>query len=339
MRQVREALIPILQPPAALPPQNDDQPDPPQDLLPIFELTYADDMNIATDDRDVAVTIIEVADPIFEENDLFLNQDKLDIIDLNSKAHVINAQEPLFKGTKNFKMLGTYIDPERDIGNRILQAGCAFRKMSKLWFRHHLVTLKTRLKIYNACIPPILCYNLHTAGLTQSLLDRHDAFHRRQLRWILQRPKDQRLTTKDLYYITESAPISCILLTRRYDLLGHILRREADVPANVAMRNYFDRQPGQAQAPGHPKTTLPSVINKEFLTSFKDAAAERAFITQGDLDVLRTKAAFHPTTAIDNWKEVRDTVFAKSAAAYKNRQTRSSIIRTSARARALLDSS
>ena len=128
MRQVREALIPILQPPAALPPQNEDQPDPPQDLLPIFELTYADDMNIATDDRDVAVTIIEVADPIFEENDLFLNQDKLDIIDLNSKAHVINAQEPLFKGTKNFKMLGTYIDPERDISNRIYKQAAPSEK-------------------------------------------------------------------------------------------------------------------------------------------------------------------------------------------------------------------
>ena len=68
--------------------------------------------------RDVAVTIIEVADPIFGEEDLFLNQDKLDIIDPNSKADVINVQEPLFKGTKNFKMLGTYIDPERDIINR-----------------------------------------------------------------------------------------------------------------------------------------------------------------------------------------------------------------------------
>ena len=105
------------------------------------------------------------------------------------------------------------------------------------------------------------------------------------------------------------------------------------------MRHYFDREPCQQSTPGHPKTTLPSVINKELLHSFKGTAADRAFKTQGDLDVLRTKAAFHPTTAIDDWKTVGDTVFDTTAASYKNRQTQSSIIRTSARTRDLLDKS
>ena len=102
MRHVRIALQLIL--------QNEDQHQPP-DPLPIFDLAYADDMSMVTGDRDVAVTIIEVADPIFADNDLFLNPDKLEIDDIHSKAHIIDPQEPLFKGTRNFKLrnLGTYL--------------------------------------------------------------------------------------------------------------------------------------------------------------------------------------------------------------------------------------
>ena len=293
-------------------------------------------MSIISTNREFVVTIVDLATPTFARHDLLLNQDKLEIIDLTSNAHIINAQDPLYKGTKNYKALGTYyLDPERDVTHRLSLASCAFRKLNNLWFRKHLVTLQTRLKIYNACIPPILCYNLHTTGLTQSLLNRLDALHRRQLRWLLQLPIDTRITTKDLYYATSSAPISCVLLARRYDLLGHILRREDDIPANIAMRNYFDRLPNQRPGRGHPKTTLPSIIHQELQETFRRTNTPRAFKTPDDLTVLSNIAAYDQQLAISRWINFRDQVFTKSAETYKRRQVQSSECRKSTRARDL----
>ena len=99
MRELRELLEPIL--------KHADLP------IQIFELGYSDDMNITSTNREFTTTILELATPTFARHDLDINQEKTEVRDLTSTAHIINDQDPLYKGTKNYKMLGTYLDPDK----------------------------------------------------------------------------------------------------------------------------------------------------------------------------------------------------------------------------------
>ena len=80
--------------------------------------------------------------------------------------------------------LGSNVRTELDIKNNLIKATIAFKKLHSLWFRPHLTREQLRIRIYNAYVPPILRYNLHTTGLTQLQLNILDTYHRKQLRFI-----------------------------------------------------------------------------------------------------------------------------------------------------------
>ena len=55
--------------------------------------------------------------------------------------------------------------------------------------------------------------------------------------------------------------LSLQILSARWSLFGHILRRDKDIPANEATRAFFI--PNGNKLRGRPKTTLPSVLNRD----------------------------------------------------------------------------
>ena len=74
MRELREILQTIIiQPPYDILPPNEDDPheDPP---MQIFELSYADDMNIISTNREFVATIVDLATPTFARHDLAPSQ-------------------------------------------------------------------------------------------------------------------------------------------------------------------------------------------------------------------------------------------------------------------------
>ena len=69
--------------------------------------------------------------------------------------------------------------------------------------------------------------------------DRLNAYHRKQLKEILNIRYPKKITNKSLYRIYQEKPLSLQILSARSSFFGHILRKDKDTSANIATRAYF----------------------------------------------------------------------------------------------------
>jgi len=216
-----------------------------------IDTEYVDDADFLSTDANLPHQLQLLMPGIFAPWDLRIHPDKTEHHHLHRRAH-----------NTNHKKLGVNMNTQIDITNKFIKATAAFKKLYSLWFRAHHVQLSTRIKIYNAYIPPILTYNLHATGLTQRQLNSLDSFHRKQLRIIMRIFHPNKISNKALYRDCSTAPISTMIQEQRLRLFGHILRRPADSPPHRAMEAYFS--PDNKAPRGRCLTNLPSMLNSEF---------------------------------------------------------------------------
>ena len=103
------------------------------------------------------------------------------------------------------------------------------------------------------CLLPMFCPD-HT--LTEK--ERLNAYHRRQLKKILNIRYPNKIANKSLYRICQEKPLSLQILSARW---SHILRRDKEIPVSKATRAYLI--PNSNKLRGRPKKTLPIVFNRD----------------------------------------------------------------------------
>ena len=89
-----------------------------------------------------------------------------------------------------------------------------------------------------------------------------DAYHRKQLKRILNIRYPTKIKNKTLYKKTREKPLTQTIAQNRWKLFGHILRRDRLIPANQVMEAYFE--PSKAGGfKGKKRITLPVTLNKD----------------------------------------------------------------------------
>eukprot|EP00644_Phytophthora_capsici_P018805 jgi/Phyca11/512138/fgenesh2_kg.PHYCAscaffold_269_\ len=173
----------------------------------------------------------------------------------------------------------------------------ALRKLWTIWLRPHYTTDRTRIRLYNCYVLPILIYNCGAWALTTSELLGLESFHRRQLRSVLNIRFPRRISNAALYEICEERPLRHRITPARWDLFGHILRRP-DIPGYLQLEAYF--APSNAgKWRGRPRTTLPVILDADLVASGTGFRLR----TEQDLAELRTLAAHR-----GNWKDLSTTI-------------------------------
>ena len=257
----------------------------------IFIPQYADDTDfISTDYADHLITSLYLPANLQTFN-LTMNPDKTEHTTLSK------ATCPNLTTTK----LGNKLGPPADIKYHISQANHAFSTLWKLWLNKRHITRPTKLRLYNACIKPILTYNLSSLPASDHQISPLDAAHRRHLRSIMPIHYPDTISNADLYHHTKQEPIALDILKSRLSLFGHILRSDPDTPANTAMLQFFDNPTKALPHRGRPPTTLPSLlhhdlllVNKHLKTSqdfqkIKDLARNRRLWKALSIDILHNK--------------------------------------------------
>ena len=140
---------------------------------------------------------------------------------------------------KNTKKVGTLIGDEEDIERRKRLSTAALAKLQNVWVKGDKIKRKTKLKLYRTLVKSVLTYNSGTWALTQTEEERLNAFHRQQLRKILNIKYPVKITNSSLYKKCEERPLSIFMLESRWRLFGHILRRNSEIPAKKSMNSYF----------------------------------------------------------------------------------------------------
>ena len=110
--------------------------------------------------------------------------------------------------------------------------------LKSIWIGKDKINHNIKIKLYKALVKSILTYNCGTWALAQTELNKLDAFHRKQLRKVLNIYYPTKISNKTLYKKCNE-PLSTHILESRWRLFGHILRRNEDIPANKAMQLYL----------------------------------------------------------------------------------------------------
>jgi hypothetical protein len=240
------------------------------------EICYADDVDFISMSSE-HIKDIQAKVPIeLKDWNLKVNEAKLELTTLKRDDR---DQETW----RNTKKLGSLLGDHEDLIRRKQLAADAFRRSKTMWGSKH-VNAKKRIRIYNACVKPVLTYNSGTWALTQADSNSLDAFHRRQLRAVLGIRYPEIISNDELYRRTGAEPLSLELFHARWRLLGHTLRMTNKVPAKQAMLGYFKME-GAACYQGRPRTTIHTVLSQD-LVQMKTAHEAR---TTAARNVLKKK--------------------------------------------------
>ena len=220
-------------------------------ILP-SELIYADDIDFVTPDF-ANINMVQIQETLSNFS-LKVNADKTELTTLDRNS----------EDWKKSKKVGTLIGDAEDVERRKYLSNAALHKLTTVWIREDKIKVETKLKLYRTLIKSILLYNCGTWALTKTQMEKLNAFHRQQLRKILNIKYPKIISNKTLYTKTNERPISLDVLDNRWRLFGHVLRRDSEIPANKSMTAYFVKCGNSYK--GRPPTTLPIVLHQDLQT-------------------------------------------------------------------------
>ena len=89
-----------------------------------------------------------------------------------------------------------------------------------------LLSLSTKLKLYNICILPIMLYGSECCALSRVDARKVDALDQWCLRRILDIHWYHRVSNCEVRHLTEQPPLTTIIQKRRLTLFGHLVRMD-----------------------------------------------------------------------------------------------------------------
>ena len=216
------------------------------------EMAYADDVDFISTKQHIEVDKVQRK---LSEFNLEVNVDKTEYTVLKRKE---NRSDEDWRQTKK---VGSLLGDSEDVERRKTLSTIALNKLFNIWVRRDKVKVKTRIKLYKTLVKSILLYNCGTWALTKAEEEKLNAFHRKQIKRVLGIYYPTKISNKSLYQKAKEIPISDTIRKARWKLFGHILRRNLNIPANIAMQFYFEDQSGGFR--GRPRTTLPVVLKED----------------------------------------------------------------------------
>ena len=155
---------------------------------------------------------------------------------------------------ESFTYLGSIVDrqggTEADIKVRTGKARTAFNQLKNVWTSRTL-HLRTKIRMFNTIIKPILMYGSETWRLTTTNVSKIQAFINTCLRRILRICWPKTIRNEDLWQRTKQRPVQEEIIQKRWRWIGHTLRR----PTNSTTRQALTWNPQGKRKRGRPKNT------------------------------------------------------------------------------------
>ena len=232
-------------------------PRPTKDATIPHEIEYADDTDFISKSEDVVDSIEIEAAKILKSWNLAMNSDKTEKIVLKREQ---NRADEKWRSTKK---LGTLLGDSEEMQRRKQLAAAAFSKLKHVWSdKNNKISVRKRIRLYNAYVMPILTYNASTWALSDTELEELEAFRRRQLRIVLGIRYPRTISSAKVYKTTNTVELQQIIRQARWRLFGHILRMDSNTPAKQATAQYFTNTNTECFK-GRPRTTLPGLLDKD----------------------------------------------------------------------------
>ena len=165
---------------------------------------------------------------------------------------------------RTVKKLGSLLGDIEDVCRRKQLSIAALNKLQSIWIRKEKIKQALKIKLYKSLVKPVLVYNSGTWGLTRKEEEDLNAFHRQQLRRILNIKYPTIISNKQLYKQTGEEVLSLEILQSRWRLFGHVLRLSPETLAQKAMNYYFENS-NSKNFRGRPTTTLSNSLHNDII--------------------------------------------------------------------------
>ena len=231
------------------------------------DLEYADDLALlshSVDDMQEKTQCLETA---AASVGLRINKDKTKIMKMKtaSSQAVTLANGPV-EEVEEFTYLGSIVSTtggtEQDVEARLGKARSTFRSMDKLW-KSKIIGRTTKVRIFNSNVKAILLYASESWTVTQRTIDRSQVFVNKCLRKIMGIHWPDKITNKDLWRETGQEPVIEHLRRRKWNWIGHTLRKSDDCIAKQALQ----WTPQGRRSRGRPRNTWKRDLEKEMWTA------------------------------------------------------------------------
>jgi len=194
---------------------------------------------------------------------LKLNDKKCKVMKSNSKNSVKLKVGPNdVEEVENFTYLGANVTMDgggtADVKKRIALASGQMKKLANIWKTNN-ISRKTKATLFKSLVLSVLLYGCETWKLTKGEEHRLDVFQTKCLRRIFKIRWQQHITNVTVREIAGMEKISDEIRRRRWNWIGHLLRRERNDDCVVAL----GWTPEGRRNRGRPKTTWRRMVENE----------------------------------------------------------------------------
>ena len=194
---------------------------------------------------------------------LKLNAQKCKVMRMNARSEdKVMIERKEVEDVEEFVYLGATVTKEgggtEDIKKRLSKAQGAFYNLKKIW-NTRSIGRNTKIKLFKTLVRPVLLYGCEAWKLTAAEEKKLDRFQFTCLRRILRVWWPQRMRNDTISEITGVRKISDEIRRRRWNWIGHVLRKDRNDDCMVAM----GWQPEGKRKVGRPKITWRRTVERE----------------------------------------------------------------------------
>ena len=144
-----------------------------------------------------------------------------------------------------FKYLGSLFnkvaDMENELERRKVLAMSAFKRLQRKVFKYKFLRLKIKMKLYNTIVLSTLLWDCNNWVLSKNQLDKLETFHTKNLRQILGKTWEDKMTLETTYERTSSQRIEYQFKARRLKMIAKIERMPDNMLPKMILYGTIDR--------------------------------------------------------------------------------------------------
>ena len=205
----------------------------------IRELLFADDAALATHSEEALQRLITNFAEACKEFGLTISLKKTEVMgqDVSEVPH-ITIEDHALGVTDTFTYLGSKISSnlslDAELNARIGKAATTMSRLTKRVWENKKLTIKTKVKVYQACVISTLLYGSEAWTLYSSQERKLHTFHMRCLRRLLGITWQDRIRNEDVLERAGTRSMHCILKQKRLRWLGHLCRmKDGRIPKDL----------------------------------------------------------------------------------------------------------
>nr|KAG5711574.1 hypothetical protein BaRGS_016756 [Batillaria attramentaria] len=219
------------------------------------DLDFADDLALLSHSHSQMQDKTTCLEATSAGTGLKINRKKTELMKINTTANtpVTVGGEPI-REVESFAYLGSVVDgqggTDRDVTARIGKARAAMVMLKNVW-ASKVVSIRTKLRIFNSNVKSVLLYGCETWRTTKTMQQKIQTFLNTCLRRIFNIRWPEKIRNEELWERAGQEPVAKQILRRKWGWIGHTLRK----PASSTTRQALTWNPQGKRKRGRPRNS------------------------------------------------------------------------------------